>query len=262
MIAIIGGSGLEDKRIFMYQRESRVDTIYGAPSAFIVQCKVGGHDVLFLARHGAKHQHSPSEINYRANIRALQAMGATHILATTTCGSLKEHIHPGDFVVLDQFIDFTKRISTFHTSFEKEVIHPPMSDPFDEPLRVVLVKAAQDFPVHTRGTIVTIEGPRFSTRAESRMYQAFADVINMTTATECALANEAGIPYAAIAVVTDYDCWRTGTTVTIDEVFRVLARSKVSVIQVLANAADRIYAEEHDTTIAYRKYFEEQESES
>lgn len=247
MIAIIGGSGMEEA--FACSRGGVTQ---------IVSCRIGEHDVLFLARHGRHHQFSPSYVPYRANIGALKQRGVTHILATTACGSLREHIHPGDLVVLDQFIDFTHRPSTFHTSFEKGVIHPPMSDPFDESLRTVLIGAAQAFPVHNRGTIITIEGPRFSTRAESRMYQKWgADVIGMTTATECALANEAGIPYAAIAMVTDYDCWKEGTTVTIEDVFETFEKNKANVVQVLSGAVDRIYAEEHETSVAYRKYFKE-----
>lgn len=263
-LAIIGGSGLENSRTFMYKKEVIIDTIYGRPSSSIVQCSIGNHDVLFLARHGFKHDKSPSEINYRANIHALKSIGATHIIATTACGSLREHIHPGDFVVPDQFIDATKqRISTFYSSFEKEMVHPPMSDPFDVFLRNVLVEIVKELPhqkhphYSSKGTIVTIEGPRFSTRAESRMYQKWgADIIGMTTATECALANEAGIPYAAIAMVTDYDCWKEGTSVTVEAVMNTFAQNKEKVIAVLSSAVERIYDSEHETTVAYRKHFQ------
>ncbi len=260
-LAIIGGSGLEDSKVFMYRKEVVIDTIYGRPSSSIVQCSVGNHDVLFLSRHGAKHTLSPSEVPYRANIHALKSSGATHIIATTACGSLKEHIHPGDFVIPDQFIDATKqRTSTFYTSFEKEMVHAPMSDPFDEGLRNILRYACRGFRGHYLGAIVTIEGPRFSTRAESRMFQKWgADIIGMTTATECALANEAGIPYAALAMVTDYDCWKEGTSVTAEAVFETFKQNKEKVVKVLERAVERIYDNEHETTVAYRKHFQKGE---
>jgi 5'-methylthioadenosine phosphorylase len=242
-LAIIGGSGLEDNRTFQYVRETIKDTIYGKVS--VTHCLVSGHEILFLARHGRNHTKSPSEVNYRANITALKILGATHIIATTACGSLREDIYPGDLVIPNSFIDFTKnRVSTFHTSFEKEMVHPPMSDPFDGNLRGVLFNTMCDLGLNGDcvGAIVTIEGPRFSTRAESRMYQKWgADIIGMTTATECALANEAGIPYAAIAMVTDYDCWKEGTTVTADDVMDVFAQNKETVVQVLSSAVERLH---------------------
>ena len=253
-LAIIGGSGFENSRVFQYVRETIVDTIYGKPSSSIVQCRVGNNDVCFLARHGVKHTLSPTEAPYRANIHALKSLGVTHIIATTACGSLREHIHPGDFVVIDQFIDATKqRTSTFHTSFEKKMVHPPMSDPFDKYLRGALCAALSnlDFRFHTLRTMITIEGPRFSTRAESLMYRGWgADVIGMTTATECALANEVGIAYAALAMVTDYDCWKKETSVTADDVFSTFRQNKTRVVDVLKGAVEKLYAEEHDATVA------------
>jgi 5'-methylthioadenosine phosphorylase len=175
--------------------------------------QIAGTDVALLGRHGREHTIPPTQVNYRANIQALKDIGCTHILATTAVGSLREEICRGDLVILDQFIDFTKqRKMTFHESFKPhEPIHTPMADPFDYQLREILNQACLDLGIsfHPSGTVVTIEGPRFSTRAESRMFRSFgADIINMSVATEVALANEIKIPYAAIAMSTDYDCWK------------------------------------------------------
>jgi 5'-methylthioadenosine phosphorylase len=168
--------------------------------------------VVILARHGRKHQFSPTQVNNRANIHAMKESGVTHIIATTACGSLQAEIQRGDMVILDQFIDFTKhRVFTFHDSFENGISHTLMADPFNAHLRKQLFDTATNlnYRVHEKGTVVTIEGPRFSTRAESHMFRGFgADVINMSTAPEVALAVEAELPYAAVAMSTDYDCWK------------------------------------------------------
>ncbi|MDY6905017.1 MAG: S-methyl-5'-thioadenosine phosphorylase [Thermodesulfobacteriota bacterium] len=213
-IGIIGGSGLDDPDLLHDPEEITVITPYGEPSTPLLCGDVEGVDVAIIARHGKQHQFSPTQVNYRANIHALKSHGVTHILATTACGSLRNKIDRGHFVILDQFIDFTKkRANTFFESFEGEDLsaHTPMADPFDEALRQVLIENANAMGLntHEQGTVVTIEGPRFSTRAESRMFKAWgADVINMSIATEVSLANEAGIPYAAVAMSTDYDCWK------------------------------------------------------
>jgi 5'-methylthioadenosine phosphorylase len=175
--------------------------------------KIAGINVALLGRHGREHTIPPSQVNYRANIQAFKDIGCTHILATTAVGSLRNEICRGDLIIIDQFIDFTKqRKMTFHESFKPhEPIHTPMADPFDYQLREILNQACLDLGIsfHPSGTVVTIEGPRFSTRAESRMFRSFgADIINMSVATEVALANEIKIPYAAIAMSTDYDCWK------------------------------------------------------
>jgi len=213
-IGIIGGSGLDDPNIFESTRDLELDTPYGPPNSTLRQGKIGGKDVVLLARHGRSHTATPTNVNYRANIHALKAVGCAAVLATTAVGSLRQEIHRGDLVILDQFIDFTRRrVPTFHERFEPHnPAHTPMADPFSEPLRELLIAACRGhgYRFHERGTVVTIEGPRFSTRAESNMFRAFgADVINMSIATECALAAEAGLPYAAVAMSTDYDCWKT-----------------------------------------------------
>jgi 5'-methylthioadenosine phosphorylase len=170
-------------------------------------------EVVLLARHGLEHTIPPSQVNYRANISALKDQGCDYLLATTAVGSLQDEIERGDLVILDQFIDFTRHRSvTFHDSFPPgEAKHTGMADPFDEQMRTILIERCEalGYHHHPKGTVVTIEGPRFSTRAESHMFRAWgADVINMSIAPECALANEAGLPYAAVAISTDYDCWK------------------------------------------------------
>jgi 5'-methylthioadenosine phosphorylase len=212
-IGIIGGSGLDNPELFLNPKEETVTTRWGPPSSPLKLGQIAGTDVALLGRHGREHTIPPTQVNYRANIQALKDIGCTHILATTAVGSLREEICRGDLVILDQFIDFTKqRKMTFHESFKPHVpVHTPMADPFDSRLRGILNQVCfdQGISFHKSGTVVTIEGPRFSTRAESRMFRSFgADIINMSVATEVALANEIRIPYAAIAMSTDYDCWK------------------------------------------------------
>jgi len=212
-VGIIGGSGLDNPDLLENATDKMLETAYGSPSSPLKLGTIQGRNVALLARHGREHTIPPTQVNNRANIDALRQAGCTHILATTAVGSLKEEISPGDLVVLDQFIDFTRhRIITFHEAFEPgKMKHTPMADPFDENLRKHLIQTCQEhnLPHHEKGTVVTIEGPRFSTRAESHMFRAWgADVINMSTAPECALANEAAIPYCAVAMSTDYDCWK------------------------------------------------------
>jgi len=204
-IGIIGGSGLDDPDILENSQKIEVETEYGTPSSSLVTGLIAGVETVILARHGRQHEFSPTQVNNRANITALKNAGVTHILATTACGSLKEEIDRGDLVILDQFIDFTRfRKNTFADSFESGVVHTPMAKPFDDQLRSRLFTTANDLKlkVHGVGCVVTIEGPRFSTIAESKMFKMWgADVINMSTAPEAMLASEAGIPYAAVANV-------------------------------------------------------------
>ncbi len=244
-IGIIGGSGLDNPEIFHDAAEVEVTTPYGKPSSSPRTGTIDGVDVVLLSRHGNSHELSPTQVNYRANIQALKDLGATHIIATTACGSLKEEIGRGDFVVIDQFIDFTRhRINTFHDSFEEGSGHTPMATPFDEGLRRIILDTAgrMGCKAHDGGTVVTIEGPRFSTRAESLMFRMWgADVINMSIATEAALANEAGIPYAAIAMSTDYDCWKTDEApVSWEDILTIFNQNAESVVQLIKNAVPQI----------------------
>jgi 5'-methylthioadenosine phosphorylase len=214
IIGIIGGSGLDNPEIFSNPRDETVTTPYGEPSSPLKHGTIDGVEVILLARHGREHTIPPTQVNYRANIAALKAAGCSHIIATTAVGSLREEIHRGDLVVIDQFIDFTKqRKMTFYESFAPHTPeHCAMSDPYDSALRKLLIDQCKQlgYPFHDHGTVVTIEGPRFSTRAESFMFRLLgADIINMSISTETALANEAKIPYAAVAMSTDYDCWRS-----------------------------------------------------
>jgi 5'-methylthioadenosine phosphorylase len=212
-IGLIGGSGLEKLNIFADSGEVNVTTPYGDPSSSFFTGTIGSCEVFILSRHGRDHTIPPTQVNNRANIYALKELGCKYIFVTTACGSLREEICRGDIVIADQFIDVTRhRINTFYDRFEPgQMAHVAMGDPFSEKLRQVLIKGCQETGVkyHPTGTIVTIEGPRFSTRAESKMFRLLgADVVNMSIAPESSLAMEAGIPYAAIALSTDYDSWK------------------------------------------------------
>jgi len=246
MIGIIGGSGLDNPEIFSSPKDEKALTRFGEPSSVLKFGHLDGVDVVILARHGREHTIPPSQVNYRANILALKEAGCSHIVATTAVGSLREEIGRGDLVIIDQFIDFTKqRKMTFHESFEpNNPVHTPMADPYDDRLRKILIDEckALKFPFHERGTVITIEGPRFSTRSESHMFRAWgADIINMSIATETALANEAGIPYAAVAMSTDYDCWRSGEApVTWEEVAKVFADNAARVTALLRGIIPKI----------------------
>ena len=226
-IGIIGGSGLYDVEVFKKIEEVKIYTPYGPPSDNIVIGEYSGRRIAFLPRHGRGHKIPPHKINYRANIWALKSLGVDKIIAVSAVGSLREDYKPGDFVIPDQFIDFTKRRE--YTFFEGSVVgHFSMADPFCEPLREIIIETAKELNIrtHDRGTYVCIEGPRFSTRAESRLFKEVfkADIIGMTLVPEVILAREAGICYATIAMVTDYDVWAE-KPVTASEVAKVMAEN-------------------------------------
>ncbi len=226
-IGIIGGSGLDNPDIIYDSKDISMNTPFGEPTSPLKEGSIKGVNVVILARHGRDHIIPPTQVNYRANIHALKDAGCTHIIATTAVGSLREEIKRGDFVILDQFIDFTRhRAVTFHEKFKPhKPVHTPMAEPFSKELRDILIETAEErkLSFHKTGTVITIEGPRFSTKAESKMFRIWgADVINMSIAPEAALANEAGIPYAGIAMSTDYDCWKEDETpVSWEEVLKV-----------------------------------------
>ncbi len=213
-IGIIGGSGLENPEILENYKEIDVDTPFGKPSSKLISGTLFGIDVVIISRHGKKHEIPPTHVNNKANIFALKYEGCKYIIATTAVGSLKEEIKRGDFVILDQFIDFTRhRDVTFFDKFEFGAMHFPMAKPFSEDLRKKLMEICEELqlPYHKKGTVITIEGPRFSTIAESNLFRQWgADIINMSIAPEVILANEAEVPYAAVAMSTDYDCWKEG----------------------------------------------------
>ncbi|GFU20206.1 s-methyl-5'-thioadenosine phosphorylase [Nephila pilipes] len=243
-IGIIGGSGLDDPDILSDRKEISSSTSYGSPSDSLIEGKIKDVECVLLARHGRKHTIMPSDINYRANIFALKNQGCTHIIVTNACGSLKEEIKPGDIIFPDQFIDrTTKRHSTFYDGKEaslKGVCHIPMSTPFCPDTRQILIETAKElkFPFHESGTIVIIEGPRFSTRAESILFRSWnCDIIGMTTVPEVVLANELGLCYATIAMATDYDAWRPDeSSVCVDEVMATMKNNASKATQILLKA--------------------------
>ncbi len=229
-IGIIGGSGLDNPDIIENYKVLEYETIYGKPSTPLKTGQIEGVEVVFIGRHGLHHQITPTHVNNRANIQAMKEVGVTNIIATTAVGSLREDINRGDFVIIDQFIDFTRfRANTFYDTFKVSVEHTPMANPFDEEMRKLLFKACKQLSisVHEKGTLITIEGPRFSTKAESHLFRMWgADIINMSTAPECMLANEAKIPYSAIAMSTDYDCWKENETpVSFQEVVKIFEKN-------------------------------------
>ena len=207
--AAIGGSGLYAMSGLTDTREHNIDTPFGQPSAPIIVGTLEGVRVAFLARHGIGHHISPTEVNYRANIYALKALGAERIVSISACGSLREDYAPGHIVIPDQIYDNTKKrdLSFFGDGL---VAHISFAEPFCAHLRQVLYQAVRQAggTVHMNGTFVTIEGPRFSTRAESRIYRSWGvDIIGMTAVPEAQLAREAEICYATMAHITDYDVW-------------------------------------------------------
>lgn len=218
MLGLIGGTGLGEALVGETGGESRrIETPFGDPSGPILLANVEGLDVAILQRHGPGHIHGPTQVPYRANMYALKSLGVTHIIASGAVGSLREEIPPRDLVVVDQVIDKTvRRASSF---FERGLVaHVEFSHPFCEVLRNKILTQADtvEAKVHPRGTYVCMEGPAFSSRAESRLHQSWgADLIGMTVMPEAKLAREAEISYAMIALSTDYDCWKphpTGTT--------------------------------------------------
>jgi len=233
-IGVIGGSGLYDLDGLTDVREETVETPFGKASDNFIIGKLGDVELVFLSRHGRGHRLNPSEVPYRANIWGMKKLGVTWIISVSAVGSLRENIAPRDVVVIDQFIDRTKaRPATF---FEGGVVgHVGFGEPICETLRGILLKAsrqtASSVEVHDRGTYVCMEGPAFSTRAESNLYRSWgAQVIGMTNLPEAKLAREAEISYATLAMATDYDCWHEGhDDVTVETVIsHVVANVKLA----------------------------------
>jgi len=241
-IGIIGGSGLEDPKILKNAKEIEVKTKFGKPSSPLLIGKIDGVDVVVLSRHGKKHSIMPTNVPNQANIQALKEQGCTHILVSSAAGSLRKDIKPGDFVIVDQFIDrTTKRKSTF---YEKDhVCHIPMAEPFCNDLRKLLYESAKELGLraHEKGTVITIEGPRFSTKAESHLFREWkADVVNMSTVPECVLAREAGLCYAAVVMSTDYDCWKEGEAVDIQMVLKTFKKNADNVVKLFLKTIPKI----------------------
>ncbi|HJR59159.1 MAG TPA: S-methyl-5'-thioadenosine phosphorylase [Vicinamibacterales bacterium] len=242
-IGIVGGSGLYDMAELTDRQERLVETPFGAPSAPYVIGTLRGKRVAFLARHGAGHRLMPSELNYRANIFGFKLLGVEYLLSASAVGSLKEEYKPMDLVIPDQFLDRTRgRISTFFGN--GLVAHVGFAHPFCRPLSDIAFASAQraGAAVHKGGTYVCMEGPQFSTLAESKLYRSWGmDIIGMTNLQEAKLAREAEICYTTIALVTDYDCWHPAhDEVTVDMIVANLMQNARTAQQVIASAVDAL----------------------
>jgi 5'-methylthioadenosine phosphorylase len=242
-IGVIGGTGLYDIEGMRDIQEVNITTPFGKPSDTIVIGKLGGVGIAFLPRHGQGHRILPSELPSRANIYALKSLGVEQIIAICSAGSFKEEIKPGDLLIPDQLIDRTRgRVSTFFG--EGIVAHIPFAEPFCPKLSQILYQAAKEVgaTVHPRGTFVIMEGPAFSTRAESRLYRSWgADIIGMTALPEAKLAREAEICYAVVGCVTDYDSWHERhEPVTVEVILNILRRNADTARKIIKLAVGRI----------------------
>jgi len=240
-LAIIGGSGLYDVEEFKERELIKLDTPWGKPSDDILKTKYNNKEVYFLPRHGRGHFISPSKINFRANIDSLKQLGATDIVSVSAVGSLKENLSPGKFVIVDQFIDRTfAREKTF---FDDEIVaHVSMAHPTSNGLMNACEEAIkkENIPYQKGGTYVVMEGPQFSTLAESNLYRSWkADVIGMTNMPEAKLAREAEIRYASVSMVTDYDCWHPDyANVDVQSVIKVLLGNAEKAKNMIKNIID------------------------
>ncbi len=237
-IGIIGGSGLYDIPGFEHRKEVELETPFGKPSDAYMTGLLEGKRVAFLARHGRGHRFMPSEINYRANIHGFKQLGVRRILSASAVGSLKLEHKPMDFVLPDQFVDRTRlRVSTFFG--DGVVAHISFADPICHTLRNEVAESAKamDFPVKRGGTYVCMEGPAFSTRAESNLYRSWGmDLIGMTNLQEAKLAREAEICYVTIAMVTDYDCWHEEEqAVSVEMLIAYLMKNSENVQRLIKN---------------------------
>ncbi|MDY0001197.1 MAG: S-methyl-5'-thioadenosine phosphorylase [Polyangia bacterium] len=248
ILGVMGGSGLYDIDALTEVREMKVETPFGAPSDSYVCGKLGETECVFLPRHGRGHRIAPHEINYRANIHGMKQLGVTQLLAISAVGSMREEIRPGDFVIVDQFIDRTwGRDSTF---FEGGIVaHVGFADPVDSRLARLAAEGARatGVAVHEGGTYVCINGPQFSTRAESNLYRSWGvDVIGMTNATEAKLAREGELAFATVALATDYDCWRDEEdAVDVATVLGIVKKNVENAREVVAYVASRLQSDTH-----------------
>ncbi len=231
-IAIIGGTGIYNPDSFETIETVFPDTPYGKPSDEIMIGRIADIEVAFLFRHGRSHQHPPSAVPYRANMWALKELGCEYIISACAVGSLQIEYAPGDLVIPDQFIDFTKKRD--YTFFDDKTVHISMPDPFCNYLNRIFFETAKEMGIkhHLGGTYVCIEGPRFSTRAESNMFRQFGDIIGMTVVPECQLARELGMCYCSLATITDYDVWHE-EDVSIDMVVKTMNECLAKVLMLL-----------------------------
>ena len=254
-IGVIGGSGLYEMPGFTDKREVSMDTPFGAPSDNYVVGQLGGQTVAFLSRHGRGHKVNPSEVNYRANIFGMKKLGVQWIVSVSACGSLREEIVPGHMVLIDQYIDRTvQRPATFYE--EGVVAHVPFAEPICGVLKAQLEKACKDLGVdhHVGGCYVNMEGPVFSTIAESNMHRSWGcSVVGMTNMTEARLAREAEISFATLAMATDYDCWRPGhEAVTVEFVVKTAMANVAKAKQIVEAAIPLIAAYDGETPSAQK----------
>ncbi|MEU6672102.1 S-methyl-5'-thioadenosine phosphorylase [Streptomyces sp. NPDC046727] len=247
-LGVIGGSGLYGLDGLEDVRETRVSTPYGEPSSAVVTGTLGGVGIAFLARHGRGHRLLPGEVPYRANVYALKSLGVRRILSVSAVGSLREDHAPGDIVIPDQIVDRTRGVRPATFFGDGLVAHVPFADPYCAALRPAVaaaVRGSSGAVVHERGTYCCVEGPRFSSRAESHLYRSWGlDVIGMTALPEASLAREAQLCYAGMALVTDYDCWREDTeeSVTAEAVSDVMRRNSATAQAAVAELVKRLPA--------------------
>ncbi len=242
-LGIIGGSGLYAIDGLEDRREERVETTWGAPSDVLVRGRIGDVGLVFLPRHGRGHRLTPTDVPYRANIAALKAAGVTDIVSVSACGSLQEQYAPGEFVTVDQFIDRTfAREKTFFGA--GMVAHVSMAEPVCKRLSGLIADAvsAVGGKVHRGGTYLAMEGPQFSSLAESKLYRSWGcDVIGMTNMPEAKLSREAELPYATLAMVTDYDCWRAETeAVSVTNVLEIMHQNSALARRAIVELAGRL----------------------
>ena len=234
-IGVIGGSGIYALEGIEFKKEHDVDTPYGKPSDKIIEAEIKGVKVFFLPRHGREHSVLPHEVNYRANIFALKKLGVEYLISVSAVGSLKEELPPKTFVMPDNFIDWTKG-SRERTFFGNGIVaHVSTAYPIDEKLRNIIYNSCleNEIDCSNGGSYICIEGPQFSSRAESEIYRGFgASIIGMTNVPESYLAKEAGIAYATMAMVTDYDCWKEEHC-AVDEILRVMKENNKNANKVL-----------------------------
>ncbi|NOX71310.1 MAG: S-methyl-5'-thioadenosine phosphorylase [Candidatus Micrarchaeota archaeon] len=238
-VAIIGGTGVYDYDFIEEIETVEIDTPFGNPSARIKIGEYGGKKIALLPRHGEKHTIPPHMINHRANIFALHKLGAKRIIATAAVGSLKEEFEPGDIVFPSQFIDMGKEVVTFYDG--PQVMHVSLADPFCPDMRYLMVKSANSLGIkyQDKGTYIRVAGPRFSTRAESKMFRQFADIIGMTSIPEAVLAREKEMCYGLIAAVTDYDVWAE-KPVDAQEVVRVMKENSEKIEKIIKDMLIRL----------------------
>jgi 5'-methylthioadenosine phosphorylase len=256
ILAVIGGSGLYAMPGLTDVEEIAISTPFGNPSDAVIVGRLNGKRIAFLPRHGRGHRLNPSEVPYRANIWALKSLGAKHVVSVSACGSLREHMKPRDIVVPNQLFDFTKgkRAASF---FDDGVVgHVSVGDPLSKSLSATVAKAVKDAggTVHEGGALITIEGPRFSTKAESNAFRAWGcDIIGMTACPEAFLAREAELDFAIMAHVTDYDVWHEEEgEVTVEMVIERLHANLELAQKAIVNIVDAVSALPHENAGAMR----------